>query len=97
MISFLKKPSAWVPLAMSLSTLALVLGYIAIFGVDQEPKGDEGAAARIFQLLLAGQVPIIAFFGIRWLPQMPKQALGVLGLQFMAALAAFALVFFLEL
>jgi hypothetical protein len=43
----------------------------------------------------SGQVPIVAFFVIEWLPQTPRQALQVLALQGGAALAAFAAVFFL--
>ena len=94
--AFIKKPSAWVPVIMSFAALALVLGYVVVVGV-QEPRADEGAAARIFQMLLAGQVPIVAFFAIRWLPKMPKQAAGVILVQIIAALVPFALVFFLEM
>ena len=95
--SIIKKPSAWFPILMSLAALVLVLGYLAIFGVAKEPQADEGTAARIFQLLLAGQVPIVILFAIKWLPQMPKQALKIIALQIIAALIAFAPVFLLEL
>ncbi|MDQ2934684.1 MAG: hypothetical protein M3R49_06835 [Chloroflexota bacterium] len=44
---------------------------------------------------MAGQVPIVAFFAVRWLPQTPREALQVLALQTGAAFAAFAGVFFL--
>lgn len=94
-ISTMKKPSAWVPLAMSLAALALVLGHVAIFGAARET--DEGTAAHIWQILMAAQVPIVAFFAIKWLPQTPRQALLVLVLQAGAALAALAPVFFLNL
>ena len=97
MNSILKDPSAWLPIAMSLAALTLVLGYLAMFGITQEPQADEGRAARLFQLLLAGQIPIVAFFAIRWLPRMPGQASRVLALQIVAALVPFALVFFLEM
>jgi hypothetical protein len=90
-----KKPSAFVPMAMSFSALALVLGGIAMFGVVRE--ADEGAVAHIWQLLLAGQVPILACFVITWLPRVPRQALSVLVLQIAAALAAMAPVYFLGL
>lgn len=82
---------------MSLIALALVLGCVAVFGIPQERQADEGTAAHLFQLLMAGQVPIIAFFALKWLPQAPKQALQVIALQIVAALVAFAPVFFLEL
>ena len=91
----MKHPSAFIPVAMSLAALAIVLGHVAMFGAARE--ADEGAAAHLWQLLMAGQVPIIAFFTLRWLPQMPKQALQVLALQIVAALAALAPVYFLNL
>jgi hypothetical protein len=89
----IKHPSAFLPLAMSLAALAMVLGHAAIYGVVHE--ADEGAAAHIFQILMAAQVPVVAFFAIKWLPRAPGQALRVLALQAGAGLAAFAAVFFL--
>ena len=94
-ISIMKQPSAWLPLAMSLAALALVLGHVAMYGVARE--ADEGTAAHLWQLLMAAQVPVVAFFAIKWLPQTPRQALLVLALQAVAALAALAPVFFLNL
>jgi hypothetical protein len=91
----MKHPSAFIPVAMSLATLAIVLGHVAMFSAARE--ADEGAAAHLWQLLMAGQLPIIAFFALKWLPQMPKQTLQVLALQSVAALAALAPVYFLNL
>ena len=91
----MKKPSAFLPMAMSLTALATVLIHIALFGVARQ--ADEGAAAHIWQILMAAQIPIMAFFAIRWLPQTPRQALLVLTLQVGAALSALAPVFFLHL
>jgi len=93
--AIMKKPSASLPLAMSLIALAMVLGHIAIYGVARE--ADEGAAAHLWQLLMAGQLPIVAFFAIKWLPRVPRQALYVLALQAAAWLASMAPVFFLHL
>ena len=93
--TLMKKPSAFLPLAMSFAALATVLGYLAVNGVVREP--DEGTAAHIWQLLMGGQVPIVAFFAIKWLPRAPRQALPVLALQAGAALAALAPVFILHL
>lgn len=90
-----KRPSAYIPMAMSLVALAVVLGSIALFGIVHET--DEGAAAHIWQLLMAGQIPMLAFFIIKWLPRAPKPALGVVVLQAGAALAAMAPVFLLRL
>lgn len=91
--STLKQPSAWLPLALSVAALAVVLGYIARFGTARQ--ADEGLAAHLWQLLMAVQLPIIAFFAIIYLPQKPKQAGLVLVLHIVAVLAACAPVFLL--
>jgi len=93
--TLLRQPSAYVPVLMSIAALALVLGHVAVFGVVHEE--DEGAAAHIFQLLLAAQVPIVAYFTFKWLPASPREALVVLSLQAGAGLAALAPIFWLEL
>ena len=87
----LKHPSAFLPVAMSLGALATVLMFVALHGTA--PQADEGAAAHIWQLLMAAQVPIVLFFAIKWLPRSPRQAVRILGLQVGAALAAMAPVF----
>jgi hypothetical protein len=91
----LKHPSAFVPVAMSLAALGTVALHLARFGVTHDV--DEGAAAHIWQLLMAGQLPVIAFFAIKWLPQAPKEALSVLALQIAAVVAALAPVYLLKL
>ncbi len=93
--TMMKQPSAFLPVAMSLAALATVLGHVAMFGVVRE--ADEGTAAHIWQLLMAGQLPIVAYFAIKWLPQAPREALPVLALQVGAGLAALAPVYFLHL
>ena len=90
----IKRPSAFVPMAMSFAALAIVLVHIIRSGVARE--ADEGTAAHLWQLLMAAQIPIIAFFAIRWLPQSPRSALPVLALQAGAALAALAPVYLLN-
>jgi hypothetical protein len=92
--TMMKKPSAFLPLAMSLAALALVLVHLIMFGAARQ--ADEGTAAHLWQLLMATQIPIVAFFGIRWLPQSPRSALPVLALQAGAALAALAPVYLLN-
>jgi len=82
----LKRPSALVPLAMSLAALATIIVYVTMFGTARQ--ADEGTAAHIWQLLMAGQVPVVAFFALKWLPTQPRQATMVLALQIGAALAA---------
>jgi hypothetical protein len=91
----MKQPSALLPLAMSVAALALVLVHVAIFGVVHE--ADEGTAAHLWQLLMAGQVPVVAYFALKWLSRAPGQALRVLALQAAAALAACAPVYWFKL
>ena len=90
----LKHPSAFLPVAMSLLAVGVVLTHIALFGTARQ--SDEGTAAHLWQLLMAGQLPIILFFAIRWLPQAPRYALPVLALQAAAAVAALAPVYLLH-
>jgi hypothetical protein len=89
------RPSAFLPVVLSLAALATVLVHIAMFGEAREV--DEGSAAHIFQLLMAAEVPIVAFFVINWLPRFPRQTIGVLALQMGAAVAALAPVFIFNL
>lgn len=92
-ISLIKQPSAYLPLAMSLAALILVLGHTAIFGVVHEP--DEGAAAHIWQILMAVQLPILAYFMVKWMPRRPRESLQVLALLAATWLANFAAVYWL--
>ena len=85
-LALLKRPTAFVPIIMSLAALGIVIGYAAMFGVARQ--ADEGAAAHMWQLLMAGQLPVIAFFAIKWLPKAPKDCVIVLLLQCAAALSA---------
>jgi hypothetical protein len=90
-----QKPSALVPIAMSLTALVLVMGHIAIYGAARE--ADEGTTAHLWQLLMGGQVPVLLYFAIKWLPRAPRQTLYVLALQTGAALASVAPVFYFNL
>lgn len=78
-LTLARKPSALVPLAMSLSAFALVMISVKLLGAH--PERDEGAQAHIFQLLIGLQIPLLAFFGFKWLRQDLKTGLSVLGLQ----------------
>jgi hypothetical protein len=61
-----KRPSAFLPILMSLIAIVVIVVHIAISGTA--PQSDEGTAAHLWQLLMAAQVPIVAFFLIRWAP-----------------------------
>jgi len=87
--------SALLPLGMSVAALALVLGHSAVSGGVRET--DEGTAAHLWQLLMVAQVPTVAFFAITWLPQAPRPALLVLGLQAALVLANFGTLRFFDL
>jgi hypothetical protein len=91
----MKQLSASIPVAMSLAALVTVLCHVAIFGAARE--ADEGAAAHIWQMLMAGQAPVVAFYAIKWLPRAPTRTLKVLAVQAGAALAALAPVYWLGL
>jgi len=91
----LRQPSALIPLVMSLAGLGLVLGHVAVSGGGRE--ADEGTAARLWWLLMAAQLPVVAYFAIAWLPRVPRQALVVLALQVVAVIANLATVRFFDL
>lgn len=77
--TIMRRPSAFLPVMLSLLALTLVCSYVALFGVIHQT--DEGDPAHLWQILMAVQIPIIAFFLIKYVPQRPKQALLVLTLQ----------------
>ena len=96
-----RRPSAFLPLAMSIAAV-MVVAASAIYGFAHGAHGiirqpDEGAAAHLWQLLMAGQLLVLVFFAIKWLPRSPRQTMYVLGLQAGAVLAAMAPVYFLHL
>jgi hypothetical protein len=99
--AILKHPSAFLPLGMSLTALAVLLAAAidgilhGAHGIVREP--DEGTAAHLWQILMAGQLPVLLFFAIKWLPRAPRQTLGILLLQAGAWLASCAPVYFLNL
>ena len=95
MVSSMKRPAAWLPVAMSVSALMVVLVHIAVWGTAREP--DEGTAAHLWQLLMATQTPIVVFHGVTAWPRGWRRAFSVLALQVGAALAALAPVYLLGL
>ena len=66
-----RKPSAFVPLAMSLTALG-VIGVAAMFG-HLVPQPDEGTEAHIWQLLMAGQLPVLGFFAVNGYRALPNR------------------------
>jgi hypothetical protein len=82
--ALLRQPSGYLPVAMSVGALGMIVWFVAVHGVVHQP--DEGAQAHLWQLLVAGQVPLIAFFALRWLPPATRPALVVLAVQLAAGL-----------
>jgi hypothetical protein len=79
---------------MSLVAFVMIVSYAAMFGIAR--AGDEGAPARIFQLVLVVQALMAVHFLVKWVPRAPKQGLQVLALQIGAALLPISTVVYLE-
>jgi hypothetical protein len=90
----LRNPIAPIPLVMSTAALAIVLVHLALVGSARQ--ADEGTEAHLWQLLMVGQLPIVALFALTRLERDAPSALRVLGLQTAAALAALAPVYLLH-
>jgi hypothetical protein len=93
--SLFRSPSAVIPMAMS--SVALITVIVHLCAVGPGPATDEGTAAHLFQLLIAGQAPFVAFFAMKWLPRMPSEAMYVMATQAAAALVALAPVVLFDL
>ena len=87
MRTLIKKPSAWLPIVMSLAVLATILIYIALSGTPtQQP--DEGTVAHLFQIWIVIECLMVGFFAVTWLPKIPKQAFIILMIQIIATLTS---------
>ncbi len=86
--AMLRHPAAFLPLVMSLGALAMVVWFVGAHGIVRQ--ADESAQARAWQVLMAAQVPVIAYFALRWLPRAPRPARIVLTLQVIAVILAAA-------
>lgn len=91
----LKRPTAFLPITMSLAALVVLVAHLAMFGAARE--SDEGAAAHLWQLLMAAQIPAMAFCLFKWLPQAPRSAPSILALQVAVAAVAITPVYWLHL
>jgi hypothetical protein len=99
MRTLVRRPTAWLPMAVSLLALAFVLGYAAVFGVtapSPQAHQDEGAPARIFQLLMVAQGLLIVTFAARWLPRAPRQATMIIAVQVLVAAVPIVTILLLE-
>ena len=87
MNSIIKKPSAWVPIALSLGILAMIL-ITLVLSWPPVRQADEGIEAHLFQIWLVLEFLMVAFFALKWLPRAPRQALLILAIQIALVLAA---------
>ena len=94
MTSLLRMPSAWMPIALPLVALALTLVYVAVVGVVARP--DEAAPARLFQLFMLVDAGLIVAFAIRSVPDSPRAATAIVGLQLLVAAIPVATIIVLE-
>ena len=90
-----RKPSAVAPVVMSLLAFALVLATVTLWGARRQP--DEGAAAHVWQLLMIGQLPVLAWFAWSSLRRAPRAAFLILVIQAAAFGVALLPVWFLGL
>jgi hypothetical protein len=81
---------------MSFAALVMILFYVVLNEFAGSGNGDEGAPARIFQLIMLAQIPIAGYFAIKWLPKQPKQSLIVLAFQAVAWIIPIATIMYLE-
>ncbi len=92
----LKYPTAWIPVALSFAILGMFWLYTRGIMLP-DPSGDEGTAAHLFQLWLALELLLIAFFAVKWLPRRPHDAALVLILQLCGVAAGCFPVWYLHL
>lgn len=91
--ALVRKPSGVIPIAMSALAFVTVMSAVTLFGAKPEP--DEGAVAHIFQILIAGQLPFLAWFAFHWLRSDFRSAFSVMVLQGAAiAIALFPVWYF---
>jgi hypothetical protein len=94
--SLIKQPSAWIPIVLSLITLATMLTYLVV-SAPPIHQTDEGTAAHLFQIWLVLEVVLIGFFTIKWLPRNPKDTLFILAIQIVTIILACYPVFYFKL
>ena len=91
----IKCPSAFLPVILSIGALAAVLLQVGILATDADL--DIRVPADVWRWLLVGQLPVIAFFAIKWLPRDLRSAVSILALQGTLVLSAVLPVYWLHL
>ncbi len=93
-VILIRDPTAWLPMLLSMLALGVVVGFVALNGVVHQQ--DEGAPARIFQLILVDAI-LIGVFALRRLPGSPGPALAIVALQVLLAAIPLATLKLLEM
>ena len=96
MLDLLKKPSAWVPILLSICIIGMEVVVLTFFATPQ-PEPDEGVAAHLFQLWLVLEAVLIPVFALKWLARFPIPALQIIALQALLVLVGCFPVFYLNL
>lgn len=91
----IKKPSAWIPLALSALSFTMIAVHVSVFGITNG-SGDEGIVARIFQFIVAIQVLTTLLFAMKWIPQAQSDAIKIFVIQIVAIAVPIILIIVLE-
>jgi hypothetical protein len=78
---------------MAAAALLVVIGHALAYGLHHE--ADEGAAAHVFQLLIAAQAPVLGYFVLRYVRHAPARHAGTLALWATLCCSSFVAVRFL--
>jgi hypothetical protein len=96
MSSMIRHTSAWIPIALTVAIVVVMcLSFLHV--IPQDPAGDEGIAAHLFQIWLVLEFFAVLFFAAKWLPHMPREAAQIVVLQIALALIPLSIVFSLQL
>jgi hypothetical protein len=75
-----------------MSLLAVMICVLGWTGVVRDPPGDEGTMAHIYQLIMVGQIPVIAVFLVSMARRGFRKDLPLFGLQIALWISALAAV-----
>jgi len=92
-LSLIRKPSSWIPIALSLAMLVLESFYLLNI-LHADPTGDEGLGAHLFQLWLPLEAIIVMYFSVKWLPKERKEAFPIFIIQIILVIAVCTPVFY---
>ena len=68
----IRRISVVLPIVMSTAALSMVLVHYMVVGITHET--DEGTLAHLFQLLIVGQLPFVAYCAAVQLAQLPTRS-----------------------